>query len=112
MALIIISLVLVVSLVANGILTYFLVDYQRVCDVLVNKKIELEEMEKTMMKVIEAGATEISFYESHVVFVLIDGTNEYHKYSCSKFKPEDYDFLAFNLNAAIHEGYEPCPKCH
>ena len=52
----------------------------------------------------------IDFVDEFIVFVEDDGTNLYHKYECFKFKGNS--FWAFNVEAAIYEGYTACPYCH
>ena len=54
-------------------------------------------------------AEKIYFYEQYVVVVEDDGTNLYHRYGCSHFKGEY--FWAYNVEAAIDQGYAPCAKC-
>lgn len=52
---------------------------------------------------------EIDFIDEFVVFVEDDGTNWYHKYQCSRFRADS--FWAYNIDAALAEGYKPCPYC-
>ena len=52
---------------------------------------------------------EINFIDEFVVFVEDDGTNWYHKYQCSRFRADS--FWAYNIDAALAEGYKPCPYC-
>ena len=52
---------------------------------------------------------EIAFYDEYVVFVEDNNTNLYHKYNCSRFGDEV--FWAYNIDAAIDKGYDPCPLC-
>ena len=52
---------------------------------------------------------EIAFYDEYVVFVEDNNTNLYHKYNCSRFGDEV--FWAYNIDAAIDKGYDPCPIC-
>ncbi|MBR2615548.1 MAG: hypothetical protein IKC69_02600 [Clostridia bacterium] len=51
----------------------------------------------------------LEFYEKFIVFVSDDGTNRYHTYGCEEF--DSSSFLAFNVDAAISQGYTPCPHC-
>lgn len=43
--------------------------------------------------------------------IVSTSTNDgyYHKYECSDL--DTTRFIAYNVNAAISEGYKPCPKC-
>lgn len=52
----------------------------------------------------------LDFMDEYVVFIEDDGTDWYHKYDCNRFKGNS--FWALNTNAAIVDGYTPCPHCH
>ena len=109
-ALIIVSLVMVASLVANGILAYTAADYKRVYEFHRNKANELEVENDQYYEYWVSTFEQIDFFDRFVVFVEDDGTNKYHKYECSKFKGDS--FWAFNIDAAKDEGYTACPYCH
>jgi len=49
------------------------------------------------------------FMDDYIVLIEDDNTNLYHKFGCSRFKGNS--FLAFNSEAAISEGFKPCPQC-
>ena len=109
-ALIIVSLVMVASLVANGILAYTAADYKRVYEFHRNKANELKVENDQYYEYWVSTFEQIDFFDRFVVFVEDDGTNKYHKYECSKFKGDS--FWAFNIDAAKDEGYTACPYCH
>lgn len=48
------------------------------------------------------------FFDEYIVFVG-DDMEHYHKYGCELW--EGQDFLAFNIDAAVMEGYVPCEEC-
>ena len=78
-----ISILLVLSIVANIVLA-----------------VELDEYD-----------SKLRFYEKYIVIVPDDGTNKYHIYGCSRYD-ETSEFFAFNINAAKGKGYKPCPYCY
>lgn len=49
------------------------------------------------------------FMDEYIVLVEDDNTNLYHKFECSRFAGES--FLALNIDAAIIDGFKPCPLC-
>ena len=51
----------------------------------------------------------VEFIDEYVVFIEDDGTDLYHKYECYRFTG-NY-FWAYNVEAAIGSGYEPCDHC-
>jgi RNA polymerase subunit RPABC4/transcription elongation factor Spt4 len=51
----------------------------------------------------------LSFYEQHAVVVPDDGTNLYHTYGCDYL--DTSSFWIYNTEAAIDEGFKPCPHC-
>lgn len=51
------------------------------------------------------------FYDTYIVFYLEDGTNLYHKYGCPMLEGVGSRFYAYNKNAAIGRGYDPCYRC-
>ncbi len=51
----------------------------------------------------------LDFYEEHAVVVADDGTNIYHTYGCS-YLDTSY-FWIYNTEAAIGQGFKPCPHC-
>lgn len=53
--------------------------------------------------------SEIEFIDEYVVFIEDDGTDYYHHYDCNRFIGAS--FWVLNVNAAIVDGYEPCPLC-
>lgn len=85
---------------------------------------EIADMEETNEKTVERLETKVAaqnillngyremgnFFDEHVVFVEDDGTDLYHKYGCDRFAGDS--FWAFNSEAAIDQGYQPCEVCH
>jgi len=49
----------------------------------------------------------IRFYDNHVVFVMDDGSNEYHTYDCAWRKYSGKSYWIYNTEAAESRGYEP-----
>lgn len=56
--------------------------------------------------------SDLNFFNRHVVFVLNDGMNVYHKYDCVLFENSRSSFWAYNTEAAASRGYKPCSVCH
>lgn len=56
-----------------------------------------------------AYATKADFMDTYVVFVNNDGSNYYHKYSCSDFKRQS--FWAYSRKLAENNGFLACPNC-
>ena len=60
-------------------------------------------------------ADDLDYAESRVsdlrsdYYDLENDMEHYHKYGCELW--EGQDFLAFNINAAVMEGYVPCEEC-
>lgn len=71
---------------------------------------ELEDKISTMESETASLKKKSNFVDAHVVFVENDGTNYYHKYSCSRFKQNSY--WAYSTSLAEARGYTPCPYCH
>jgi hypothetical protein len=104
-ALVIVSFVLLISLIANIVLAVNVAknnDLENEIDDLEN---EIDDLENE----IDGLENDLYFYDKHVVFVLNDGTNIYHKVDCYKFG--SYSFWAFNVEAAKGRGYRPCSWC-
>lgn len=101
--LIIVSTAFLISLTMNVILAYLATDYKQHVN-----ELELENSHYYNYWV--DSFEKIDFVDEFIVFVEDDGTNLYHKYECFKFK--DNSFWAFNVEAAIYEGYTACPYCH
>lgn len=56
---------------------------------------------------------DLDFFNRHVVFVLDDGSREYHKYDCLLFKYRgNAKFWAYNTEAAKSKGYKTCSLCN
>lgn len=53
----------------------------------------------------------VNFYDRHIVFVLDDNTNRYHKYDCTVFRFSTESFWAYNTEAAKSRGYTACFAC-
>lgn len=71
---------------------------------------ELQEENDTLTSQKAAYEAEIGFYDSYVVFVMLDsGIKYYHKYDCGDFTKKN--FLAYSTKLAEANGYLPCPKC-
>lgn len=99
---IIIAILLVVSIVISLIL--------HIQNTKLNDRIEELEIENQQYYNYWVESFEqIAFFDEFVVFVEDDGTNWYHKYECRRFTGND--FWAFNIDAAIIDGYKPCPFC-
>ncbi len=99
---IIIAILLVVSIVISLIL--------HIQNTKLNDRIEELEIENQQYYDYWVESFEqIAFFDEFVVFVEDDGTNWYHKYECRRFTGND--FWAFNIDAAIIDGYKPCPFC-
>lgn len=49
------------------------------------------------------------FLEQYIVIVPEDGTGLFHKYGCPVLHLDE--FRAFHTNAALLNGYKPCPEC-
>lgn len=73
------------------------------------ENINLQNQINSLESELELCYTEIRFIDEYIVFVEDDGTDLYHKYQCYKFVGDG--FWAFNINAAIENGYSPCPNC-
>lgn len=71
---------------------------------------KLKNTNDALNKQLDECNREIEFIDACVVFVENDGTNFYHKYACSKFIGNE--FWAYNSNAAVGNGYKPCPYCY
>lgn len=106
---VILVLLLICSLSAN-VLLYM------VCDDFSSEKSELTEKLDAIQAENEVLSQELKdsnkqFNEINrlVVFVEDDGTNLYHKFECEKFVGNS--FWAYNIDAAIEKGYEPCSLC-
>lgn len=70
----------------------------------------LKQDNSALKETIKANDTEISFYDSYVVFVMLSSDNKYyHKYDCQDFTQKN--FLAYSTKLAEANGYAPCPKC-
>jgi len=52
----------------------------------------------------------VDFMNEFIVIVSDDNTKLYHKYGCSKLDLDS--FWAYNIAAAIGEGYKACPYCN
>ena len=75
-------------------------------------RIRLQNQEKERLAdEISELESEISFYDRYVVFVNDDGTQMYHKYDCMIFQGSDTSFWAYNIDAAISEGFHACFYC-
>ncbi len=71
----------------------------------------LTEENETLSQQVGLYQTEIDFYDSYVVFVMLDSANKYyHRYSCSEFTQRN--FLAYSVKLAEANGYSPCPICY
>lgn len=74
------------------------------------EKDTLQKDNTSLKETVKANETEISFYDSYVVFVMLSSDNKYyHKYDCSDFTQKN--FLAYSTKLAEANGYSPCPKC-
>ena len=120
----ILTLVLILLLVLSGILNVYLytegnkvaglkreveavkADKKSLNDTVTRLRNQLKEAEAEL----DVCYQEINFIDEFVVFVEDDGTNLYHKYQCSKFISDG--FWAFNVEAAIGNGYKPCSLCN
>jgi len=71
---------------------------------------DLEAEAETLKNTNTALQKKSDFVDAHVVFVENDGTNYYHKYSCSRFKKSSY--WAYSTSLAESKGYTACPYCH
>ncbi len=74
------------------------------------EKETLEAEYSALQEKAEAYETEIGFYDTYVVFVMLSDTDKlYHKYSCPNFTGRN--FLAYSTKLAEANGYAPCPTC-
>ena len=71
----------------------------------------LNQAKNRMSDKISEMESEIDFYDRYVVFVRDDNTDWYHKYDCMIFQNSYASFWAYNIDAAISEGFEPCFYC-
>lgn len=70
----------------------------------------LQKDNTSLKETVKANETEISFYDSYVVFVMVSSSDKYyHKYDCQEFTQKN--FLAYSTKLAESNGYSPCPKC-
>ena len=106
---IILSVILLISIIANIWLAVDLDLYQDIAwnrlQTIWDLEEENDEWVETCLKFIE----KLYFYETYVVIVPDDGTNRYHIYGCDRLG--DYDFWAYNTEAAKAKGYKACPYC-
>ena len=58
---------------------------------------------------LEAAREKAEFLEQYIVIVPEDGTGLFHKYGCPRLHLDE--FRAFHTNAALLNGYKPCPEC-
>lgn len=72
-------------------------------DNLVKKINEIEDRNSSIY-------SEYSFYNKYAVVVYDDNTNYYHKYYCD-FANKNNSFWIYNVEAALRDGYVPCPYC-
>lgn len=100
-ALIVVSILLVLSLVSNLMQAIDAKDYQEIIREKINENAEISS-------IISKIRSEYEFYDEHAVCV--SNINDYyHKYGCSRF--DDSEFWIFNLEYAEYQGYKPCPYC-
>lgn len=70
----------------------------------------LKKDNDTLRDTVKTSESEIEFYDSYVVFVMLSSSDKYyHKYDCQKFTKKN--FLAYSTKLAESNGYSPCPKC-
>lgn len=70
----------------------------------------LKTENKTLSDKVSRYESEISFYDSHVVFVMLGNSEkQYHRYSCPHFTQRN--FLSYSVKLAEANGYSPCPDC-
>ena len=64
----------------------------------------------TLTQQVAGYQTEVEFYDTYVVFVMLSSSDKYyHKYDCADFTKRN--FLAYSVKLAEANGYSPCPKC-
>jgi RNA polymerase subunit RPABC4/transcription elongation factor Spt4 len=94
-ALVIVSLALFISVIANIILAINISNYQ---DDISYLQYELSEL-----------VYKSNWIDRHVVFIEDDNTKLYHKFDCYRFKGDS--FWVYNVENAINKGYKPCSWC-
>ena len=99
---IILSVILLISIIANICLAVDLAFYQDVAWTRLQGVWEWQEKYENLYN-------QNRFYEKHAVVVSDDGTNRYHKYGCSLF--DDSKYWIFNIEYAEWKGYQACPRC-
>ena len=59
-------------------------------------------------------AEQAEFLDQYIAIIDNDsGDNLYHTYTCATWNWDgDWSIIAYNVNKAEFEGYEPCPECH
>ena len=115
-ALVIVSFVLLISLIANMVLAVNVADLDRAYGINRDKVENYEDridgyLDKIndLKNEIDGLENDLYFYDKYVVFVSDDGTNIYHKVDCYKF--DSSYFWAYNVEAAKGKGYRPCSWC-
>ena len=111
---IILSILLAFSLiVAGGELVYILIREGQVSQLIDNYDHNLA-IRKERINELEERINELKkkayFLDNHIAIVPDDGTRIYHNYGCEKLDLSY--FWAYNNEAAIDNGYRPCPYCH
>ena len=109
LALVIVSFVLLVSLIANIVLAVNVADLDRAYHINRDKVENYEDLIDDYRNEIDGLENDLYFYDRHVVFVSDDGTNLYHKVDCYKF--DSSYFWAYNTEKAVQLGYRPCSWC-
>ena len=106
---VIIGSLLIISLMANLILSLNLVDLDRSYQTNRDKVSLYEENARENALYIANLENKINFFDKHIVFISDDATNIYHKYGCYRF--DTTYFWAYNTERAVQLGYSPCDKC-
>ena len=109
LALVVVSCVLFISLIANIILAINVADLDRAYQINRDKVERYEDSIADYRTKISGLENDLYFYNKHVVFVSDDGTKIYHKVDCYKF--DSSYFWAYNTEAAKSKGYTPCSWC-
>ena len=83
----------------------------------INEK--LEKKDKEVKRVYNDKAklsTKVSKYEDALGFymnyvgICPENDKYYHRYSCPSL-PDSFSYWVYNIDAAKHQGFSPCPKC-
>ena len=71
-----------------------------------NLAVELQETQTELY----AYEYALKHFDSHFVIVVPDVDNFYHRPGCDRL-PDEYEYLAYNVEAASGYGYRRCPDC-